>query len=57
MYCSEDRENKNILNPKTENLLDIAKEAIVLLKNDENILPLKKQGLKLLLLVIWQMKR
>ena len=50
-YCSEDRENKNILNAQNRKIsLDIAKEAIVLLKNDENILPLKKTGLKIALI-------
>ena len=45
------REYKNILNAQNrQTLLNIAKEAIVLLKNEENILPLKKTGLKIALI-------
>jgi len=44
-YCDEKRE-KDITGSKeiNEAVLDIAKKSIVLLKNDNNLLPLKKQG-------------
>ena len=51
MYCSKNREYKNVLNPQNrQTLLNIAKESIVLLKNEENILPLAKTGLKIALI-------
>ncbi|SEB44121.1 beta-glucosidase [Tenacibaculum sp. MAR_2009_124] len=46
-YCDEKKEQE-ITGKKQfhEDALDIAKKSIVLLKNDNNILPLKKQGIK-----------
>ncbi len=42
-YCSEERENKEILSPAhREAAREIARKSIVLLKNEGNILPLKK---------------
>lgn len=50
MYCNIDRENENIQNAKNRaTSLEIAKESIVLLKNDEKLLPLKKSGIKIAL--------
>ena len=44
-YCDEAREKDAIGNPKHhEVVLDMAKKSIVLLKNENNLLPLKKQG-------------
>jgi beta-glucosidase len=50
-YCDEAREKANI-GSKTNNddVLDIAKKSIVLLKNDKNLLPLKKSGAKIALI-------
>ena len=50
-YCNEERE-KQITGSKEINdaVLDIAKKSIVLLKNDKNILPLKKSGQKIALI-------
>lgn len=50
-YCNENRE-KLIVGSKQNNdvVLDIAKKSIVLLKNDNNLLPLKKTGLKIALI-------
>lgn len=50
-YCNEDRE-KNLIGQKShhEAVLDMAKKSIVLLKNENNILPLKKEGQKLALI-------
>ena len=50
-YCDENRE-KQITGSKEihEAVLDVAKKSIVLLKNDNNILPLKKSGQKIALI-------
>jgi len=47
-YCDEERE-KNVIGSQqiVDASLDMAKKSIVLLKNKENILPLKKQGQKI----------
>ena len=51
LYCNDVREEENIFNDRNGALsLEIAQESIVLLKNDANILPLKKSGLKIALL-------
>ena len=44
-YCNEDRE-KAVIGSKEnhEKVLDMAKKSIVLLKNQDNLLPLKKEG-------------
>ncbi|MDT0558330.1 beta-glucosidase BglX [Ichthyenterobacterium sp. W332] len=43
-YCNLDNEKSTIYNPKyQEQVLDIAKKSIVLLKNENSILPLKKE--------------
>ena len=50
-YCDEANEKENIGNQKHhEAVLDVAKKSIVLLKNDRNLLPLKKQGQKIALI-------
>lgn len=50
LYCDEDRERKNNQNSENRAIaLEIAKESIVLLKNDKNLLPLTKSGLKIAL--------
>ena len=50
MYCNGDRENENIQNARNRaTSLSIAKESIVLLKNDKKLLPLKKSGIKIAL--------
>lgn len=42
-YCNKEREQKNIMTTKIKNAsLDVAKRSFVLLKNKNNILPLKK---------------
>lgn len=50
-YCDEARE-KAVIGSKANNdaVLDMARKSIVLLKNDNNLLPLKKSGLKIALL-------
>ena len=50
-YCDEKRE-KAIVGSKANNdgVLDMAKKSIVLLKNDKNLLPLKKSGEKIALI-------
>ncbi|MBK0369108.1 beta-glucosidase BglX [Flavobacterium sp. SE-1-e] len=50
-YCDEKRE-KNVIGNKAnhEGVLDMAKKSIVLLKNDKNLLPLKKSGQKIALI-------
>jgi beta-glucosidase len=50
-YCNEKRE-KETIGSKANNaaVLDMAKKSIVLLKNDKNILPLKKDGQKIALI-------
>lgn len=47
-YCDEERE-KRVINSKEnhEAVLDVAKKSIVLLKNEGNLLPLKKNGQKI----------
>lgn len=50
-YCDETREKETIGNAKQhEAVLDMAKKSIVLLKNKNNILPLKKEGQKIALI-------
>ena len=47
-YCSKEREQKNIMTNEIKNAsLDVAKRSFVLLKNEENILPLKKDYKKI----------
>jgi beta-glucosidase len=50
-YCDEKRE-KEVIGSKANNdgVLDMAKKSIVLLKNDKNLLPLKKSGQKIALI-------
>lgn len=50
-YCDEARE-KAVVGSKANNdgVLDMAKKSIVLLKNDKNLLPLKKSGQKIALI-------
>ena len=44
-YCSIEREKETIYNPKfKKDVLDMAKKSIVLLKNENNTLPLKSSG-------------
>ncbi|MFD0931567.1 beta-glucosidase BglX [Psychroflexus salinarum] len=44
-YCSEKRENETLYNPKfREGVLDMAKKSIVLLKNENDLLPLIASG-------------
>ena len=50
-YCDETREKETIGNQKNhEAVLDMAKKSIVLLKNDNHLLPLKKEGQKIALI-------
>ena len=50
-YCNTENEKKQIGNSKHhEAVLDVAKKSIVLLKNEGNILPLKKEGQKIALI-------
>lgn len=47
-YCSKEREQKNIMTTEIKNAsLDVAKRSFVLLKNEDNILPLKKDYQKI----------
>jgi beta-glucosidase len=47
-YCNEEREKQTIGKQAFQDgVLDVAKKSIVLLKNDKNLLPLKKQGQKI----------
>lgn len=50
-YCDEARE-KEVIGSKANNdgVLDMAKKSIVLLKNENNLLPLKKEGQKIALI-------
>jgi beta-glucosidase len=50
-YCDEKRE-KEVVGSKANNdgVLDMAKKSIVLLKNEKNLLPLKKSGQKIALI-------
>lgn len=50
-YCNENAE-KNIVGKKShhQGVLDMAKKSIVLLKNDNSLLPLKKEGQKIALI-------
>ena len=51
LYCDEEREQKVTGSKEIrEGVLDMAKKSIVLLKNDKNILPLKKEGLNIALI-------
>ena len=48
LYCDEDREKKVVWSKKNREIaLDIAKKSIVLLKNENQLLPLKKKGLNI----------
>lgn len=50
-YCNEQREKETTGKPAfQEAVLDIAKKSIVLLKNEGNVLPLKKSGQKIALI-------
>lgn len=50
-YCNLENEKKTLYNSKhQEAVLDIAKKSIVLLKNENNVLPLKKEGQKITLI-------
>lgn len=50
-YCDEDREKEVTGHPDHQAaVLDMAKKSIVLLKNERNILPLKKSGQKIALI-------
>jgi len=50
-YCDENREKATIGNKSNnEAVLDMAKKSIVLLKNERNLLPLKKTGVKIALI-------
>ncbi|MGN7811870.1 beta-glucosidase BglX [Flavobacterium sp. 22076] len=50
-YCNEAREKTNIgSKANNDDVLDMAKKSIVLLKNDKNLLPLKKSGAKIALI-------
>jgi beta-glucosidase len=47
-YCNETREQQTIGKKEfNDGVLDVAKKSIVLLKNENNLLPLKKQGQKI----------
>jgi beta-glucosidase len=50
-YCDEKREKETIgSKANNDGVLDMAKKSIVLLKNDKNLLPLKKSGQKIALI-------
>ena len=50
-YCNESREKSTLYHKDhQEAALDIAKKSIVLLKNENNLLPLKKEGQKIALI-------
>ncbi len=50
-YCNEENEKNNIGNKEHHDaVLDVAKKSIVLLKNENKILPLKKKGQKIVLI-------
>jgi beta-glucosidase len=50
-YCDEKREKVTIRNKaNNDGVLDMAKKSIVLLKNESNLLPLKKSGQKIVLI-------
>ncbi|WP_282113581.1 beta-glucosidase BglX [Maribacter stanieri] len=47
-YCNEERENEVIGSDKNKAIaLDMAEKSIVLLKNDDQLLPLKKKGMNI----------
>lgn len=47
-YCNTEREKAEINSEENHNaVLEVAKKSIVLLKNEQNMLPLKKNGLKI----------
>lgn len=51
LYCDETNEKEQIGNEAHhETVLDVAKKSIVLLKNENNLLPLKKSGQKIALI-------
>ena len=50
-YCDETREKETIYNPEFQkDVLDMARKSIVLLKNENSLLPLKKSGQKIALI-------
>ena len=50
-YCNEDREKRVMGSQEiVEGALDMAKKSIVLLKNEVNLLPLRKEGQKIALI-------
>ncbi|MBC5838641.1 beta-glucosidase BglX [Flavobacterium muglaense] len=50
-YCDENREAATVGKPAfQEGVLDMAKKSIVLLKNDKEVLPLKKSGQKIVVI-------
>lgn len=50
-YCDEAREKATVGNKANNDaVLDMAKKSIVLLKNEKNVLPLKKSGVKIALI-------
>ena len=50
-YCDTEHEQNTVYNPKHQDaVLDMAKKSIVLLKNETNLLPLKKTGQKIALI-------
>ena len=50
-YCDENREKTETGKPAfQEAVLDMAKKSVVLLKNEKNLLPLKKSGMKIALI-------
>jgi len=54
-YCNKERESKNILSKEVKDAaLEVAKKSFVLLKNENNLLPLKNNYKKLRLLVLLQ---
>lgn len=51
LYCDAEREKSEIGKPEfQEAVLDVAKKSIVLLKNENQLLPLKKEGLNIALI-------
>lgn len=50
-YCDENREKTETGKPAFQDaVLDMAKKSVVLLKNEKNLLPLKKSGMKIALI-------
>ena len=51
LYCDTEREKDKVSNPTHRKIaLDIAKKSIVLLKNEKDLLPLKKSGQRIALI-------